>query len=105
MVDFKGLVTFKEFTDFEELPNELCLLYDLRYAVLDSSPEEINMVSQAAEAATQKYKSVKTAFVVNKPKETAYSTLFSQISKSKKTQRQIFSTKSTALKWLSPNKF
>ncbi|MFC2103915.1 STAS/SEC14 domain-containing protein [Bacteroidota bacterium] len=111
LVIFEGKITFeeivnylKDFSDLEDLPNDLLLLYDLSNVELNFAPAEIKMISHVADLSTQKYSSIKTAFLVDKPKMTAYSTLFSNLADEIKTQRKIFSTKEAALEWLNSKK-
>lgn len=109
-VIYSGIVSFEEIIKFlndfslnKNLPKKLSLLHDLRDAKLKIAPNEIKKISQAAEESTQTYTSVKTALLVNDPKITAYSTLFSNHSVEKRTERKIFSTIEAALKWLNPS--
>lgn len=89
-----------EFSSIADLPSNLLLLYDLLNAELEVAPSDIKKISTIADSSTKKYQSVKTAFLVNDPKLTAYSTLFTNLANPNKTQRKIFSTKEAALKWL-----
>jgi hypothetical protein len=103
IVSFDEIIKFlHEFSRIENLPKKLSLLHDLRDADLKIAPNEIKKMSQAAEESTKKYTSVKTAFLVNDPRVTAYSTLFSNHSVEKRTQRKTFSTIEAAIKWLNP---
>lgn len=106
-VNFKGIINIeelisflKEFGNIEDFPMHLLLLYDLQEADLKINAKDIETISDYSELATQKYISVKTAFLVNEPKLTAYSTLFSELANPNKTQRKIFSTKEATIKWL-----
>jgi hypothetical protein len=90
----------KEFDNLDSLPKNLHLLYDLVNAKLNIAPTEIKIISQIADISTHEYSSTKTAFLVDNPKVTAYSTLFSNVTTNPKTQRKIFSTKEAAIKWL-----
>ncbi|NOQ25594.1 MAG: hypothetical protein GQ564_09570 [Bacteroidales bacterium] len=104
IVNFEEIINFlHEFSHIENLPKKLSLLYDLRDADLKVAPNELKKMSQVAEESTKKYTSVKTAFLVDDPKITAYSTLFSNQSVEKKTERKTFSTMEAALKWLNPS--
>ena len=104
IVNFEEIIKFlNEFSDTKDLPEELSLLHDLRGADLKFAPNEIKKISQVAEESTKKYSSVKTAFLVNDPKITAYTTLFSNQSMEKRTQRKTFSTMDAAFKWLKPS--
>ena len=104
-VDFKEVSEFiKEFYSIKSLPNELYVLYDLRTADFKFTFNEIRLISKIAENSTKRYKKIKTAILVQNPKLTAYTMLFSIQSVGRKTQRKIFSTKDAAIKWLLVNK-
>ena len=104
IVSFEEIINFlNEFSHIENLPKKLSLLSDLRDADFKFAPNELKKISQAAEESTKKYTSIKTAFLVTDPKITAYSTLFSNQSMEKRTQRKTFSTMDAALKWLKPS--
>lgn len=90
-----------EFEKLDNLPKDFLSLYDLRGANMQLKAEDIICISKVTEKVTASYKSVKTAFLVDKPKLTAYSFLFSVDHNSEKTTRQVFSTETAALKWLS----
>jgi len=90
----------KEFDKLDFLSEDLLLLYDLTNADINIAPTEIKIISQIADISTYDYNSTQTAFLVENPKITAYSTLFSNLAENSKTQRKIFSTKEAALKWL-----
>lgn len=105
-IRFKDIINYlKDFGELEHLPQDILLLYDLDRIETDFSLSEIRMISHLAELSTKKYNSVKTAIVVNDPKLTAFSSLFSESVKGKKTIRKIFSGKNTAIKWLHYNPF
>ena len=89
-----------EFEQLKNLPSDFVSLYDLRGANLLLDSEDIAAISKLTEKATTDYKSVKTAFLVDKPKLTAYSFLFSVDHNSEKTTRLVFSNKEEAIKWL-----
>lgn len=106
-VKFKNKVSFEdiidyltEFKSFKSLPEDLLLVYDMIHADLTLTPGDIPEISDLADKATEKFKSVKTAFIVSKPKIADYSVLFSGLKKNEKTERQIFSTHEKALNWL-----
>ena len=89
-----------EFEHLKNLPSHFISLYDLRGANLLLDSEDIAAISNLSEKVTAKYKSVKTAFLVDKPKLTAYSFLFSVDHNSEKTTRLVFSNEEEAIKWL-----
>lgn len=89
-----------EFEKLKNLPSDFVSLYDLRGANLLLDSEDISAISKLTEKVTAAYKSVKTAFSVNKPKLTAYSFLFSVDHNSAKTTRLVFSNEEETIKWL-----
>jgi hypothetical protein len=89
-----------EFKSVEDLPADIRLLYDITDAEMNLNVDDIHQISKLAEEATQRYTSVKTAFLVNHPLLTAYSVLFSEFKSSSKTNRKIFSTVGAATDWL-----
>ncbi|PLX20216.1 MAG: hypothetical protein C0597_04440 [Marinilabiliales bacterium] len=100
-VTFEEIINYlKDFSELNDLPSDILLLYDLTKINVDFSVSEIRMISHAAELSTKKYNSIKSAFVVDKPKLAAYTSLFSDSIKDKKTTRKIFSTRKAALTWL-----
>lgn len=99
-IHIKDIAKFlDEFSKLDGLPDNLNLLYDLLEVKITVSHDEIKQISNIANNSTNKYKSIRTAFLVSDPKLTAYSTLFSNLADSK-TIRKIFSTKEAAIKWL-----
>lgn len=100
-VSLEDILTFlSDFGKIDYLPNDLLLLYDLENANIAFDPSEIKNISNNAESSTTKYNSIKTAFLVNDPKLSAYSTIFSNHSLEIKTERKTFSTKLAAENWL-----
>ena len=106
-IKFFGDITFEEIENFlskfktlSNLPQNLILLYDFSEANLSIKPDDVKVISTLADEATINYKSVKTAFLVDKPLETAFSVLFSQIKNNKKKARKVFITESAAVQWL-----
>ena len=61
---------------------------------------KIVSVAKLSKKVTTSYTSVRTAFLVSKPKVTAYSMLFTQAPASTKSSRKVFSTKEAAINWL-----
>ena len=109
-IKFFGDITFEEIENFlskfktlSNLPQNLILLYDFSEANLSIKPDDVKVISTLADEATINYKSVKTAFLVDKPLETAFSVLFSQIKNNKKKARKVFITESAAVHWLLEN--
>ena len=104
---FTGPISFEdiknylsEFKSINDLPENILLLYDLTDAEINISANDIQLISKLANDATGRYISVRTAFVVDKPKVTAYSYLFSRRKNSKKTVRRLFSSLEAATEWL-----
>lgn len=93
----KYLLEFKTLTN---LPQNFLSLYDLRGALMKLSAEDIAYFGKLSEEVTASYKSVTTALLVNKPKLTAYSFLFSTDHNSEKTTRLVFINEKEALDWL-----
>ena len=89
-----------EFETLNKLPMDFISLYDLRGANMQLNSEDIIVISELTEKVTAAYRSVKTAFLVDKPKLTAYTFLFSVEHNSEKTTRQVFSNERTAYDWL-----
>lgn len=89
-----------EFGNNDNLPKELLTFYNLRNADMNLNLLEIVSVAKLAKKVTSHYKSVRTAFLVNKPNVTAYSMLFIQAPSNRKSKRKVFSTKEAAINWL-----
>ncbi len=89
-----------EFKKIESLPDNLLLLYDLREANLTFSLKELQIISNLADSTTNNYSRVKSAFLVDKPKESAYSVMFSDYQKSLMKMRKVFSSEEIAITWL-----
>jgi hypothetical protein len=106
-IKLTGIITYEdindfliEFKSFNKLPEDVLLLYDLFNAEFKISPQDIESISKLADVATRNYKSVKTAFLVDKPMVTAFSSLFADIKDDEKKERKIFSTEEAARNWL-----
>ena len=89
-----------EFQKIKKLPKELLILYDLRKTKINIHTNDIPEISELAVTVTKKFKTVNTAFVVDKPNLTAYSVLFSKLTSKDTTVRQVFSTMDAAVGWL-----
>jgi hypothetical protein len=90
-----------KFPSIEFNNDSLRLLYDLTEAEVLLSLEEVEKLSIQAEKVTENYRSVRSAFLVNEPKNTALSTFFSKLQKSSRTDRRLFYTREAAIDWLS----
>lgn len=93
-----------DFYLFENLPNELILLYDFTRAEFDLDPVKIKILSAKAMEVSINYDKIRTAFVVAEPKVTAYTMLFSMMIPNEKATREIFSTVEAAEDWLIGNR-
>lgn len=106
-VTFEGTISVEDITsyllEFEKLdylPPNLLAIYDLRNAEMQLSANDISNFSELSSKVTSQYKSVRTAFVVNKPSLTAYSLLFSNSPNPDKTKRRVFIAETSATNWL-----
>lgn len=106
-VKFAGPVTFTEvkeylgkFKKIENLPLDIKLLYDFLEGEIDFIEEDLINIARIADDATQKYTSIRTAFVASEPDTTAFSVLFSQLRTNPNNKRHVFSTTEAALNWL-----
>jgi hypothetical protein len=106
-IKFEGNIVYDELIELSTTFSDqiidrkvLLLLYDLRDCVLNFSVSDYTKISSMALGSTKKYKAVKAAFIVTKPRMTAMLTIFSQLSKSNHTLRKVFSTEDAAILWL-----
>ena len=100
-VTLEDLVEFiHDFKNLDNMPDNLRIFYDLTEADLILHLDDISKLSKLAEAATGKFKAVRTAFYVTDPKVTAYTMLFSWLPEDSFTQRENFSTREAAMEWL-----
>nr|WP_321410616.1 hypothetical protein [uncultured Carboxylicivirga sp.] len=98
---FKDLVSFLEdFSQLDNLPANVKILYDLRDANVFLHLDEISKLSNLAEKMTLNVKNIRTAFVVEDPKATAYTMLYSWMPKTDRLKREHFSTEDAAVLWL-----
>ncbi|MCU4175164.1 hypothetical protein [Carboxylicivirga sp. N1Y90] len=103
-IELKDLLTFlKDFSEIENRPEDLKIFYDLTQANVDLHLDDINKLSAIAEKSTLDLSSVKTAFLVEDPKVTAYAMLFSWLPTNERINRKQFSTKDAAIEWLNSN--
>jgi hypothetical protein len=103
----EGTVGLKDIADFlrtfeniGDLPDDVKLLYDMQRADLKIEIQDLKEIAALADQVTEKYKTVRTAFVVDEPLVTAYSYLFSSMDDKPNRQRRIFSTIESAEQWL-----
>ena len=100
-VTFNDIKIFLQaFKELNDMPKKITLLYDMVDVDLAMTVEEIQLVSKLANLATSNYQSVRTAFLVDKPKESAYLMLFNEFEGNPRSERRIFSTLPAALAWL-----
>jgi len=100
-IEYQEIINYlNEFSKIDYLPMDVLLLYDAHNVDFKFKPEEVETISKKAEESTQKYKSVKTVFLIDEPKLAVYTMLFSRMPVNKKTQRNIFATENSALRWL-----
>lgn len=106
-VEFSDTVTVEDIKNYlfesgrlDNLPKEIYLLYDLREVDMNLEIDDISFISKLAKKVTSPDKTIRTAFLVDKPKITAYSILFNVDTSSEKVLRNVFSTEEAALKWL-----
>lgn len=106
-VNLSGTVTRNDIKDYlldfsqiDNLPVDLKIFYDLRKVRMNLGFKDILFISKLSKRATYRYQIVRTALLVDTPKITAYSILFSSLLTSKKTYRKVFSTEKAAYKWL-----
>ena len=90
----------KEFETYDYLPSDLKLLYDFKKSNFIFNSEKFQIISERSDEATNKYKSIKTAFLVNNPLLTAYSFIFIGIGENNNNQKKVFSTEEASVKWL-----
>ncbi len=89
-----------EFKMLNNLPQDFLALYDLRGVDMKLTQKDLNIISVLTDQVTSSYKTVKTAFLVDRPNITAYSILFPDTSVPDKTIRKVFSTEEAAIEWL-----
>ena len=100
-INYTDLVNFlKDFSTLKNLPEDLKVLYDLRQANVNLHLDDISKLSSLAEQLTKNVNTIKTAFVVEDPKATAYSMLYSWIPTTIRLKRENFSTEDAAILWL-----
>lgn len=106
-VKFIGDITIEEiksylikFKSFDYLPQKLIVLYDFYEANLNIQANDIKSISILAAEATDNHETVKTAFLIDKPKEAAFLTIFSKEKVVNSKERKVFTTESAAIQWL-----
>lgn len=106
-VTFKGNIVYNdiaqwliEFSDIQDLPAHINLLYDFRNANLLIDMIKLIQITKKAEEATKKFNRVRTVFLIEEVDKSTYSMLFSFLDVNGKTTRKVFTTMETALDWL-----
>ena len=89
-----------EFESLKDLDKEIKLLYDVRGVELGFGADGLKVISKKAADVTKDYISIRTAFLVDEPKATAFTYIFSHITPSERTTREVFSSESAAMAWL-----
>lgn len=104
---FRGDIYGEEIIDhissinkIEGLPKELKLLYDLRQSSLKISSLEVKKISSIAESSLKNFPVIRSAFLVDKPLETALLSIFVDIKTRVTLNRKLFSTMEASLAWI-----
>lgn len=97
----KWLAIFSEITN---LPDHLGLIYDLRNAKFDLDRYTLMHIVEHSERATQKYKSIRTAFLINDSRLENYKSFFTFLKENKHTTRKAYSRFDDAYQWLNGGK-
>lgn len=92
--------TMDEIFRLSVIPAHLKYLWDFRNANLKIPPIELNEIARKSRAIIERCNGVKTAFVVEKPDNTALTLLYTTEEKHEKFTREIFSTLPMAIEWL-----
>ena len=106
-VSISGTVSVEDISKFllafeklSNLPKDLLALYDLRNVDMNLTVKDLIVLSELSIKVTAPFNSVKTSFLVENPKLTAYSILFTEELMPENTMRKVFSTEEAALNWL-----
>ena len=106
---FEGEVTINEIVDYlhsiqenKTYPRVLKIITDATNADMNFTPGDIRIMIEKKFKTSSKYEFIVIAMIVSKPKETAFSILYHELTKAKiKNHRcEIFSTKDAALHFL-----
>lgn len=91
-----------DFKKIKNLPLDLKLFYDIRKANFKMGINDIPELAKKTKISTENYRTIKTVFLVDKPRHTALAQVFtaSNNEKNSKTKRMFYSTEDAALKWL-----
>lgn len=106
-VKYEGIISVEELIEYinetrsnESYPRDLRIITDARNVKMDFNPNDLNKIVEANTKSLKKYNSITDAFVIDKPKETALSLLFQELSKNKKYKFNIFFNLDNAINWI-----
>jgi hypothetical protein len=100
-IDFKAIAKWlAEFSEIQNLPSNLYLIYDLRNADLKLDPVNLVKVAERTDEATEGYEHIRTAFLIEGTKLKEYSSLFTFLKSNSGTIRKAYSDFDAAYKWL-----
>ncbi|MCB0281555.1 MAG: STAS/SEC14 domain-containing protein [Calditrichae bacterium] len=106
-VDFFNTMTLDDFKNYLDefrtlsfLPKSLKILYDLSDCELSLKPPEVKVISEISEQLNADFDRIYSAYIVNKPLETALTIIFSNAVKNPNFRRRVFSTEEAARSWL-----
>lgn len=104
---FHGIVTEKEIIDYinatrlnSSYPRYLKILTDGMDAQMEFSPDSLPRIVDANNRSLEVYDAIVDAIVLDRPKETALSVFYEELSKSPKYRFRVFSTREAAISWL-----
>ncbi len=86
--------------DAKELPRNLNVLIDARYARFKFKPADVEMMVALAAECLPRYKSITEAILVTKPYETMVAMLFEESADLPGFRFKTFTTQRAALKWM-----
>lgn len=100
-IDFLSITKWlANFSEIENFPSELKLIYDLRQANVEIDANNLMHIAEQTAEVTKKYKSVRTAFLLSETKLDTYKNLFSFLKNNKNTVRKAYSDFNNAYNWL-----
>ncbi len=111
-VRYSETIVLDEIIDYIEtvkndpsLPRKLKILTFAHGSTMNFKHEDLPKIVQAVRDSRKNYELMLDAFVVDKSKETAFSLLFSDLSKRRNYKFRVFSTTEAAEKWLNQFNF
>lgn len=106
-VKYEGTISVKELIDYinetrknKSYPRDLRIITDARNVKMDFNPDDLSKIIEANTKSLKNYNSITDAFVIDKPKETALSLLFQELSKNKNYKFKIFFKLDNAINWI-----